>query len=98
MIMKNFKLSSLFIYIALTISSFSFGQSEEIINENLDSIKIKRVNIGLKIGIPNIVGGSAELTLPIFDNRISPYFDYSGFNLEADEIETNFSYFEYVIV
>ena len=27
--------------------------------------------------------------------RDRPYFDYSGFNLEADDVETNFSYSEF---
>ena len=79
----------------ILMTSFSYGQNDEIIIENSDSLKIKRINIGLKIGIPNIVGGSAEITLPILNNRISPYFDISGFNLEADDIETNFSYSEF---
>ena len=79
----------------ILMTSFSYSQNDEIIIENSDSLKIKRINIGLKIGIPNIVGGSAEITLPILNNRISPYFDISGFNLEADDIETNFSYSEF---
>ena len=95
MIMKKFKISTLFIFIVINIPAISFGQNEEAVIENLDSIKIKRVNVGLKIGIPNVVGGSVEVTLPILDNRISPYFDYSGFNLEADDVETNFSYSEF---
>ena len=47
----------------ILMTSFSYGQNDEIIIENSDSLKIKRINIGLKIGIPNIVGGSAEITL-----------------------------------
>ncbi len=93
--MKKFKIYTLFILIVINIPTISFSQNEEVVIENLDSIKIKRINIGFKIGIPNVVGGSAEVTLPILDNRISPYFDYSGFNLEADDVETNFSYSEF---
>ena len=93
--MKKFKNYTLFILIVINIPTISFSQNEEVVIENLDSIKIKRINIGFKIGIPNVVGGSAEVTLPILDNRISPYFDYSGFNLEADDVETNFSYSEF---
>ena len=93
--MKKIKIYTLFILIVINIPTISFSQNEEVVIENLDSIKIKRINIGFKIGIPNVVGGSAEVTLPILDNRISPYFDYSGFNLEADDVETNFSYSEF---
>ena len=93
--MKKFKIYTLFILIVINIPTISFSQNEEVVIENLDSIKIKRINIGFKIGIPNVVGGSAEVTLPILDNRISPYFDYSGFDLEADDVETTFSYSEF---
>ena len=91
----NFKKITTITTAIILMISFSYGQNDEIIIENSDSLKIKRINIGLKIGIPNIVGGSAEITLPILNNRISPYFDISGFNLEADDIETNFSYSEF---
>ena len=38
----------------ILMTSFSYGQNDEIIIENSDSLKIKRINIGLKIGIPNM--------------------------------------------
>ena len=61
----------------------------------LDSAKVRHINLGIKLGIPNLIGGSAEIVLPVLGNRIAPYFDYSGFSIDTDEISTSFSYLEY---
>jgi hypothetical protein len=74
-------------------SNLAFSQVEEV--EALDSIKVKHINLGVKLGIPNLIGGSAEIVLPILGNRIAPYFDYSGFSIDTDEIGTSYSYLEY---
>ena len=42
---------------------------------------LKRFSFGIKMGIPNILGLTTEAILPIFKNRVSPYFDYSSFKL-----------------
>jgi hypothetical protein len=74
-------------------SNLAFSQVEEV--EALDSIKVKHINLGVKLGIPNLIGGSAEIVLPILGNRIAPYFDYSRFSIDTDEIGTSYSYLEY---
>ncbi len=72
-------------------------------NEELDSSQvvdttdtaIKRISLGLKIGIPNIIGGAVEGVLPMLGNRIAPYFNLSGFNLDIDNVSSEMSYTEF---
>jgi len=67
--------------------------------QKIDTIKIdtisnlKRFSFGIKMGIPNILGLTTEAILPIFKNRVSPYFDYSSFKLnpEKTSIDSNFT-------
>jgi hypothetical protein len=62
-----------------------------------DSIQdpIKRISLGLKIGIPNIIGGSIEGVLPVFNNRMAPYANISGFKFDVDDIGLKLSYLEF---
>lgn len=55
---------------------------------------VRRFRLGVKIGVPNIIGGNAEYVLPILGNRIAPYVDYSVFSLEVDEVDTSTNFFE----
>lgn len=41
------------------------AQTEDTKKESKDSIKVKRLSIGFKLGIPNLASGSAELVLPV---------------------------------
>ncbi|MGB2153662.1 MAG: hypothetical protein ACPHVX_06895 [Flavobacteriaceae bacterium] len=53
--------------------------------QNIDSLevyKVKRLSLGIKLGIPNIAGISLEGITPIFENRIAPFFDYSSFPVQ----------------
>ena len=93
--MKTNTLSKIFLFISLSICPLIQSQDNEVVIKTSDSLKIKRVNLGLKLGIPNVVGGSAELILPILGNRIAPFIDYSGFNIDTNDLATNFSYLEY---
>ena len=90
---KNFFITSLFL---LTIFT-SFAQTESSKEENRDSLKVKRFSIGLKLGIPNLASGSAELTLPILNNHFAPYIDYSEIPLNFDSVETTIAYTEFGI-
>ena len=83
----------LFALILFSATSFAQDQTEE--PKLQDGIQVKHFNLGVKLGIPNLIGGSAEIVLPVFGNRIAPFFDYSGFNLDTDELETEFAYLEY---
>ena len=90
---KNFLITYLFL---LTIFT-SFAQTESSKEENKDSLKVKHFSIGLKLGIPNLASGSAELTLPILNNHFAPYVDYSKFPLNFESVETTIAYTEFGI-
>jgi len=85
----------LFTIILLIVSQFSFAQVKDDQKRDNDSIRVKRFSIGAKIGIPNVIGGEAELVLPILNNHIAPYFDYSGFSLSVLDAEANLTFIEY---
>ena len=69
--------------------------------QKIDTIKIdtisnlKRFSFGIKMGIPNILGLTTEAILPIFKNRVSPYFDYSSFKLNPDRTSIDLNYTDY---
>jgi hypothetical protein len=90
---KNFLITYLFL---LTIFT-SFAQTESSNEENRDSLRVKHFSIGLKLGIPNLASGSAELTLPILNNHFAPYVDYSKFPLNFESVETTIAYTEFGI-
>ena len=90
---KNFLITYLFL---LTIFT-SFAQTKSNKEENSDSLKVKHFSIGLKLGIPNLASGSAELTLPILNNHFAPYIDYSKFPLNFESVETTIAYTEFGI-
>lgn len=80
--MKKLILTSLLI--AFSALTFAQGPGDD----------VRRFRIGVKAGVPNIVGGNAEYVLPILGNRIAPYVDYSAFSLEVDEVDTSTNFFE----
>lgn len=77
------------------LNNKSFSQNlQKIDTTKIDTIsKLKRFSFGVKMGIPNILGLTTEAVLPIFKNRVSPYFDYSSFKLnpEKTSIDSNFT-------
>ncbi len=44
--------------------------------------KSKMFSAGVKVGIPNLAGGSAEIHVPVF-KKIAVYFDYSKFGFDS---------------
>lgn len=61
----------------------------------------KTISVGAKVGVPNLVSGSAELQLP-FLNKFSVYADLSKFDLVAEDLgiedfsgSLKLNYFEY---
>lgn len=82
----------------ILITSFQLAAQEDVMNQEaidtLDS-KVKRISLGVKIGIPNIAGVSVEGVTPLLDNRIAPFFDYSSFTVNPDESEVSLSYNEF---
>ena len=93
MVSRSIKL--LIILIGFLFSQNLQSQNEEYTNEIEDSIKIRRINFGLKLGIPNVIGGSIEILPPILNNKIAPFLDFSGLNIDIDNVGTDFSYLEY---
>ena len=84
-------------FLAIIIPTISYTQKIE----KLDSIQIdtvlilKRFSFGIKMGLPNILGLTTEAVLPIFKNRVSPYFDYSSFKLNPDKTSIDLNYTDF---
>ena len=84
-------------FLAIIIPTISYTQKIE----KLDSIQIdtvlnlKRFSFGIKMGLPNILGLTTEAVLPIFKNRVSPYFDYSSFKLNPDKTNIDLNYTDF---
>ena len=57
--------------------------------------KIKRISIGLKLGIPNIASLGVQFTLPFLNNHLAPYFEYSSYNYNEDEMEGSLKFSEF---
>ena len=91
--MNSISFKAVILIAVVLFSNLAFSQVKDV--EALDSIKVRHINLGIKLGIPNLIGGSAEIVLPVLGNRIAPYFDYSGFSIDTEEIATGFSYLEY---
>jgi len=70
------KISLIFI---LLISSIIYSQEKDKKNSNINPLRI-----GIKIGVPNIVGGDLEYVTPLLNNRIALFVDYSGFKINPD--------------
>ena len=80
-------------------SNYSFSQNlQKIDTIKIDTISnLRRFSFGIKIGIPNVIGLTTEAILPIFKNRVSPYFDYSSFKLNPDKTVIDLNYTDYGI-
>ena len=57
--------------------------------------RVKRFSIGAKLGIPNLAGGTLEVVLPLLQNHIAPYFDYSDFRITIQETKSSITYTEF---
>lgn len=91
--MKKILFTVLVMSAALVSAQETIEESVEVV-DTLDS-KVKRISLGVKIGVPNIAGLSLEGVTPLLDNRIAPYFDYSSFNINPDDVEVGLSYSEF---
>ena len=85
------------IILVIFIPNKSFTQNfQKIDTIKMDTISnFKRFSFGIKMGIPNILGLTTEAILPIFKNRVSPYFDYSSFKLNPDKTSIDLNYTDY---
>lgn len=58
------------------------------------SAQEKPMRVGLKFGVPMIVGLNAEYVTPAVGGRLAPSADLSYFSISLGEAETSFSYIE----
>ena len=89
--MKIFQFTILF----LLTSLFVHAQVMESEMGETDLPRVKRVALGVKLGIPNLTSGLAELILAFLNNHFPPTIEYSKIGLNFENIETNISYTEY---
>ena len=91
------RLIAIIIVLVIFTSNKSFSQNfQKIDTIEIDTISnLKRFSFGIKMGIPNILGLTTEAILPIFKNRVSPYFDYSSFKLNPDRTNIDLNYTDY---
>jgi len=77
---------SLVVAIALLLFVTTQAQDKQ------DKVKsIKPFRIGVKVGVPNIVGGNAEL---VFFKRLAAYVDYSSYSGTFSGVDVSFNDFE----
>ena len=81
----------------LSVGLYAQDMETEQNQETIDSLapKVKRLSVGVKIGVPNIAGLSVEAVTPLLDNRIAAFADFSGFNVSDQETEIGLNYSEF---
>ena len=81
----------------LSVGLYAQDMEAEQNQETIDSLapKVKRLSVGVKIGVPNIAGLSVEAVTPLLDNRIAAFADFSGFNVSDQETEIGLNYSEF---
>ena len=91
-------MKKIFICLSLVLSTALQAQNDESLSIENDTLElnVKRVALGVKLGMPNIIGGSLEFILPVLDNHFAPYADLSGFDIDPDtETSVGLSYSEF---
>ena len=89
-------MKNLFFLLFALASVISFSQTKEIDSLKMED-KTRLISLGAKIGIPNLASLNGEIVLPILDNHFAPFIDYSAFNLEIEDTESDLNYAEYGI-
>jgi hypothetical protein len=77
----------LLVLLALVFVQFSAAQME--------SSSSKRISVGAKVGVPNILSLNGEVVLPILDNHFAPFIDYGAFDIEDGDTEVGLNYTEF---
>lgn len=83
------------VFVMLLFCSIAFSQDEENEDTKRKGKRILPFRIGLKVGIPNGVGGNIEYVSPLLNDRIAFFGDYSGFSTTIDDADTKLQYFEF---
>jgi hypothetical protein len=76
----------LLVLLALVFVQFSAAQMES---------SSKRISVGAKVGVPNILSLNGEVVLPILDNHFAPFIDYGAFDIEDGDTEVGLKYTEF---
>ncbi len=85
MTMKMFR----FLFAVLCVAIFTIGY----VNAQEEEPQLEKpIRIGVKLGVPNLVGFNAEYVLPFAKGRIAPNFDFSYIPLSSDEVDIKLSY------
>lgn len=83
-----------FLAFAGTVSAQDY--TEKTIQDSLAiEDKVRRLSLGVKVGVPNIIGFSGEYVSPLLNNRIAPFVDYSTFDIAPEDTEIALDYIEY---
>ena len=78
---------TLLVLLALICVQFSTAQME--------SPSSKRISVGAKVGVPNILSLNGEFVLPILDNHFAPFIDYGAFDIEDGATDVGLKYTEF---
>ena len=90
---KIFILPVVFFCFQLTAQDEENNTNEIEFSEEEQSVK--RISLGLKLGVPNMASGTFEYVLPVLNNRIAPYINYGAYDLKVDMTEIDLSYSEF---
>lgn len=75
-------------------STILYSQEKGSIDSTSTDFRVRHFRIGLKIGTPNAVGGTFEIVLPILNNHLAPFIDYSKIKVTIDDGLYDLNYFE----
>lgn len=76
-----------------TTDAFSIEDFQE--TDSIEIYKVKRISVGIKLGIPNVAGISFEGITPLLGNRIAPFVDFSSFPVNTIETDIDLKYSEF---
>ena len=102
--MKNF----IFLSLIFSLSALNAQDVQKSISSNSNPIEegvlqestkfddeIKRLSIGFKVGIPNIASLGLQYTLPLLNNHLAPFIEYSSYSYDDTEVEGNLNFSEF---
>jgi hypothetical protein len=67
----------------------------QVTTAQMESSSSKRISVGAKVGVPNILSLNGEVVLPILDNHFAPFIDYGAFDIEDGDTEVGLNYTEF---
>ena len=89
------KLFYFFLFVCIIHMTAQQIEVQDSLSQDVYIKKVKRFSIGAKLGIPNLAGGTLEVVLPLLQNHIAPYVDYSDFQITIQETKSSITYTEF---